>query len=107
MVYHLVIPSHYRHLIPNHLWSPKYTSGPSSLEQILVSSSPENIEISQEVESQYNYVSSSQTEPVDSSISEEITVINPQLQLSRILTRAHRNEIGQPPIKITIPERGI
>jgi hypothetical protein len=51
-------------------------------------------------------VSSSQIEPIDSPIYEESTVINEQLQLSKILTRAHRREIGQPPIEFTIPERG-
>jgi hypothetical protein len=50
-------------------------------------------------------VSSSSTEPIDSFISEEIIIINPQLQLSRVLTRAHSKEIGQPPIEFTIPER--
>jgi hypothetical protein len=71
-----------------------------------VSNSPEIIENPQEVESQYNHVSSFQIELVDSTISEEIPIINPQLQLSRVLTRAHSKEIGQPPIEFTIPEKG-
>ena len=58
---------------------PKYTSGSSSLKQGSMSNSPENIEILEEVESQYNLVSSSSIDPIDSFISEEINIINPQL----------------------------
>jgi len=50
-------------------------------------------------------MSSYSIEPIDSSIYKEITAINPQLQLSRVLTREHIKEIGQPPIEFTIHER--
>jgi hypothetical protein len=75
--------------------TPKYKNGLSSLKQSLVSNSLELIENPQELEYQYNHVSLSKIELVDSPISEEIPIINPQLQLSRVLTRAHSKEIGQ------------
>jgi hypothetical protein len=48
---------------------------------------------------------SSENEPVDSTISEEIKVINLYLKLSMFLTRKHSKEIGQNTVEFTIPEK--